>query len=513
MLLRAPGRDFFTGTNLWAEDGTIFLNQALSEGLSTLWTPYSGYLHVYPRLFAMPAAMDLALAPYIFALGWLAAFAWMCLVVQTTFREHGLGWPTTFVATLLLALQPNSGEGFFSIAYAQWFLGTGLVVLVILKERISSSPPALAGLLVAGLTGPFSILLLPLALCRLSASPRKAPAPMFLLAACGATQAILFVQAARLGGVVDLDVLHWLHALVVFFSFGASGITAWAGALFWAAVLVFFLKAAARRNQPNDAFFWKGLALLTFALLFLAAGLWMHKSSPLAMNPMGNSARFYIPPYSLMIIALPFFVPAGAARGLSHGLLLMICLVQFNADSMLHRSDLQFRSFAWLAKMGEPVIIPIHPQWAAYPGWHVHAGPDRRISGSGPGEARSEPLDWFAAPFSPAREQDAARIREKLSLGTDTQVMSIASPRPCAHGHAGVAANMDRPQAGWAALVWEDAQAGNGRLHVLRRYYPAGEVTMQFAFPSSPRLDVWLAPLFENGASSIGVIRMFCQTG
>lgn len=37
---------------LWAEDGTVFINQARELGVSSLWTTYAGYFHIYPRLVA-----------------------------------------------------------------------------------------------------------------------------------------------------------------------------------------------------------------------------------------------------------------------------------------------------------------------------------------------------------------------------------------------------------------------------------------------------------------------------
>lgn len=40
---------------LWAEDGSIFINQAHTLGLAALWQPYAGYLHLYPRLVALLA--------------------------------------------------------------------------------------------------------------------------------------------------------------------------------------------------------------------------------------------------------------------------------------------------------------------------------------------------------------------------------------------------------------------------------------------------------------------------
>jgi hypothetical protein len=41
---------------LWAEDGSVFLKEALELGVRSLWTPYAGYLHTLPRMVAFLAS-------------------------------------------------------------------------------------------------------------------------------------------------------------------------------------------------------------------------------------------------------------------------------------------------------------------------------------------------------------------------------------------------------------------------------------------------------------------------
>ncbi|MGA7986888.1 MAG: hypothetical protein WCB51_00655, partial [Candidatus Dormiibacterota bacterium] len=68
-VVRMPGDTAYN--TIWAEDASVFLNQALNRGILHAFTiPYSGYLHVVPRLFAAIAAMlPLSWAAPIFGVG------------------------------------------------------------------------------------------------------------------------------------------------------------------------------------------------------------------------------------------------------------------------------------------------------------------------------------------------------------------------------------------------------------------------------------------------------------
>ena len=52
-IFRLDDFNFFWGKYLWAEDGNEFLNNAFQMGFSSLLKPYSGYLHLYPRLISL----------------------------------------------------------------------------------------------------------------------------------------------------------------------------------------------------------------------------------------------------------------------------------------------------------------------------------------------------------------------------------------------------------------------------------------------------------------------------
>jgi hypothetical protein len=62
--------------HLWAEDGMIFLHDALENGASSLWAPYGGYFHALPRLVA-------------FSLSWLPMQAYAFLSSLICFVIYG----------------------------------------------------------------------------------------------------------------------------------------------------------------------------------------------------------------------------------------------------------------------------------------------------------------------------------------------------------------------------------------------------------------------------------------
>jgi len=65
--------NFLDGRYLWAEDGNVFVNGALSMGWESIFNPYAGYIHLYPRLISFFAVqLDLRFLPIVFfsSLGW-----------------------------------------------------------------------------------------------------------------------------------------------------------------------------------------------------------------------------------------------------------------------------------------------------------------------------------------------------------------------------------------------------------------------------------------------------------
>jgi len=163
MIARSPTR--FFQPHFWAEDGSVFFRDAHELGASSLATPYSGYLHAYPRAVAYLASFaPLAWTPTLYMLGGLASTLWVSL-----FLFHPR-LPLSYKPALALvpALIPHNGECFLTITNAQWYLALTLILLPLLTppSRPIHALPEFLLLVVLGLTGPFVLLALPLFLVR-----------------------------------------------------------------------------------------------------------------------------------------------------------------------------------------------------------------------------------------------------------------------------------------------------------------------------------------------------------
>lgn len=155
LCLRAP--DLFP-PRLWAEDGNLFLVGWYAHGLITFVTPYAGYLHLVPRLTA--AMSDLL--PQLWTLWWFTIVSvgmatWSASIL---FRTLGGGLAGGIAAAALL-LAPGWQETVGTVTNLQWMMAPALLTLVMNPAALSRSE-GVAFAILAGLSGPFSALFLPI---------------------------------------------------------------------------------------------------------------------------------------------------------------------------------------------------------------------------------------------------------------------------------------------------------------------------------------------------------------
>ncbi len=200
LLSRRP--DAIFRPEFFIEDGPVFYAQAYNAGLlhPLFWT-YSGYLHTFPRLVAdLAQFIPLIYAPLLFN---LAAMALQILPVQLLLssRLSAIGsLPARLLLAFLYLSLPNSSEIHVSLAGAHWRLAI-IAFLVII-----SSPPRNNGwrafdflaILMSSLTGPFAIMLTPVAfLAWRNNRERWKLILTSALAACAALQGILILHAGQ----------------------------------------------------------------------------------------------------------------------------------------------------------------------------------------------------------------------------------------------------------------------------------------------------------------------------
>ena len=121
-LLRQPGAGALN--TIWAEDGTIFLSQAVDKGpLAALATSYAGYFHAVPRLAgAISAAVPASAAAATLALSAALCTALLALLVYVASAGHLSSRPARIIVSAGLVVVPlGQDEVLNSIANFHWY--------------------------------------------------------------------------------------------------------------------------------------------------------------------------------------------------------------------------------------------------------------------------------------------------------------------------------------------------------------------------------------------------------
>jgi hypothetical protein len=165
LVLRRP--DAVLNPQFFAEDGAVWFQQACNDGaINSLLRTNNGYFQTFSRLVAIMAlGVPLQHAPLVLNLTAILVEALPALfLVSSRMRNLG-GLPLRCALALLYLMVPNAGELHANITNAPWNLAL-LAFLVLIAE----APRSWAGcvfdltvMVLMAVTGPFSLLLLPVA--------------------------------------------------------------------------------------------------------------------------------------------------------------------------------------------------------------------------------------------------------------------------------------------------------------------------------------------------------------
>ena len=301
LLLRRPAS--LLHPQFWAEDGTLFFQEAFNHGfLKTVLQPAFGYLHSFPRLVAgLSLLFPMAHAPLIFN---LSAFAVQLLpalyLLSPRMARHITSFSARALAALLYIALPASYETHVNLTNSHWYLALTAVCILVATPAIDARIRALETFMLAlfSLTGPFSILFLPLVAPRLlgilrGTQPARSLTVPIVIAAGAVVQLGLASTSARIGaavaqsGPLSLQELMAVVSMHTFFNavFGINGFTRFcrmqppfAYGLGMAALAFLLFVAVRDRVKPLLILFY--LSALTIALSFMFPlndlRLWLH---------------------------------------------------------------------------------------------------------------------------------------------------------------------------------------------------------------------------------------------
>lgn len=192
--------------SLWAEDGSVFLQQSRTDGAAAVADTYAGYLHLLPRLLALAASgVPLRWAPAVITVLAALALAAMALLAGLAVSGHLRSPFLRVVLAAYVVLLPAGPETVGAIANLHWTL-LFLAVCVLLWDPTTSTgrTTACVVLLVTATSNPFGVLFLPLALVRLVVLGRRGLPQLAALSAGIAVQG----TAMAVAGDRDAALVH-----------------------------------------------------------------------------------------------------------------------------------------------------------------------------------------------------------------------------------------------------------------------------------------------------------------
>ena len=168
---RAP--DALRAPQFWAEDAVVFWVQQYEQGFpGSLLRPSAGYLHVVPRLIAALADfLPYQMHPAAFVAGAAIVTGWTAATIA------GLALPQPLAASLGVAalLVVPGGETLANPTNVQWIMAPALPLIAAAASPAGGLARAnqFAFVALSGLSGPFSILMIPIWLWRVLSGARR----------------------------------------------------------------------------------------------------------------------------------------------------------------------------------------------------------------------------------------------------------------------------------------------------------------------------------------------------
>lgn len=499
---------------LWAEDGVIFINEARTHGINSILKTYAGYLHVIPRIVAYIAVnINSSFTPYIFFMFWLVALAFFIYVLTKVSEDYGLKAPTILLVTLFSIAQPNSGEVFFTITNAQWVLGCALALLVISNSNLKSSRTLYLALVCIGLTGPFSLIFFPLVFMRLAFQKdfRHHRGFYTIIIVCALIQGLTIFLSQRITKThFDTNYQHWIHAILVFVSFGSINIFSnIASLVFWMSLIhTISTRIFARNIKSNydterifyfiinsDVFYF-----ITAILLIYSTSLIANMNAPHIINPLGGGDRYFFIPYFLLIF-ISFLVAKENTKALSLIVISLTILTYINFKP-IHRSNMQYASFAALSKMKNNVTIPINPSTNSFPSWSILPlfNPEKLSSG-----IIEKNLEINSSILINVINDN----NQLLPKTNDPSIIFDITKQCIKSEHIGISINLTRNtddviQLFWSRdLVFSETQS-------MKRFYPAGNIEAIFAIPYANVNFIRIDPQSNIGEFLVHKVTLTC---
>lgn len=365
--------DSFTTPQFWSADGAVFFVDAVTLGAGSLLREYEGFVQIIPRLLALVGSWaEITALPAAYVLLSLG-FAVACLLHLFSPRV-ALPWKPALAAAVFLV--PHSGEVYLNVMNTPVFAGLLLLQLAIKQPwNTPAGKSTDLGLLVAcGLTGPYSVIVLPLFAWRAWRTRMAADSLKFaVIAACAATQLSFWVQthAATSGQTLPLNlpvlagvISHrWIAAL--FAGGWAPASTSLVPVILGAA---FICAALLALNLRRDELRETKLVFWALAVVLVALSAWQARMDQWLFGDLANGDRYFFIPKVLLAWLIVIEASERSLFGwIARGSLVVALVLGLPSLRFPAVRDYRWQDYCDAIRRGEAAQIPIPPE-----GWTIH---------------------------------------------------------------------------------------------------------------------------------------------
>ena len=310
--LRGP--ELIINPRFWAEDGAIFFAQDFQFGFEAIFLRYNGYLHLWPRLIACCGGfIPLENIPAFYVTSSILTYLILLLSITSSRFPATLGQKALLMLATILV--PHGGEIFFNLANLISVCALIFIAIAIAQPATSITVRLIegVGILLAGLSGPFTILMMfPLLIFFLQqkwAYSKKVERIVPLLLSC-LLQILCLVENPRKPSAPDQYLGHWLDFTtktiksVFFADIRMSRYLALVLAVLITALLFSLFFKNLRGLVVEIKRMSASTVLLISGITILSAGVFMHQAEIMKLGPFENGQRYFYPPFVLFLFAI-----------------------------------------------------------------------------------------------------------------------------------------------------------------------------------------------------------------
>lgn len=388
IFLRRP--DALLTPQFWAEDGLAFFAVAYNHSfsLTTIFMPYAGYFQFLPRALSLLGALiTIKYMPFVFAVSAMTIQILPLIYLWSERFEPVIkSNRARLLITFIYLCLPYTQEISSNATNSQWYLAVAAFLIICIAESKSKITRAFdyIVLFMAGLSGPFSILLTPIAFLEWFKLRQRENLIRFgIVLGCAVLNIIniLFIDSSVRGSAyLGASLSKFLDILAAqIFTAGLFGYrsSAWVLSNAWlptviaitgASILVY---ASLKSPRQLRLFILFGTFVFFAALFFptsssSSTGLWS------VLLQKGATGRYFFLLHLAVFATLIWLITSKKFLRFAAVLLLLISLIIGVPSDFKYPAvkDLHFQTYAQKLERlprGESISIPINPD----PAWNI----------------------------------------------------------------------------------------------------------------------------------------------